>query len=1262
MGPVIWNTITRTTANLVTNQGATFNQVYNDLGNGITSSFAALGGNQGWFVELLGYEAFRCTVANDAAGGAKAGAALAGVASYAYPILVAKNSYDWQNVNFPTIYSEWMGYAYDFAYNFMTPDQQAIVRQTLARATYNAQSLGLNAIPAFHANSSNWNPWNGLYLIIDGLAVEGETGYDPNLLPRLQGNFERMWSLCIFPEGALFEGMGKGAIFGESLIALGKRGIMIAATAGAKNHVRQFYSACLETTGYGFTWDEWDAGNGMFGNNDPAKHADVSVIKYLFPNDPVVDFIHRNQFGTANYLTSSFLTAIDDNPGNAHNLLGRAICTLDFDNTLTWDQAVAQQVTPNLPLTQFFNNHGLVTTRSDWTSNGLRLMFQPRSEPGGHAERDRNVFMLSALGRIWVPYGGPEPGSYDYSIDSTVPRIDDVGPTTLAAKFVDLSDSPAFTSAAGDAALAYSWSETGSPAGLESWNYNQMLLHPSPQPWANLPWGVLPHWWYSTYSPSYWVPSMPVQRAFRTASLVRGANPYVVIVDDLQKDANPHSYTDRIVLANDLTSITTSGNDAIVTSSAGGSVSMLVRVLRCAGAPAFSHGLNPDHYNVLDINTTTVAPNYIVLLLPYTNGTPLPTTTWVGNVVNVQWAGGQVDHLAFTPNADGRTRVSFARPTSDTTPPVITVPANIVTTATAAQGNVVNFTVTGADNVGGAVPVLCVPASGSVFPIGTTTVQCSATDASLNSAAATFTVTVQPGAFTLGAPTGLAVSPANLSARLTWNAVPPAASYNVYRSLNSASGFALVGSAVAGTNWVDTGLTNGTTYYYRVSAVNGTGEGPMSGVVSGVPVTVPLPWVSQDLGSVGLAGSSTVAATGAMSISGAGTGISGSSDSFHFVSQPCSGDFALVAHIVSFQGPGNSANAGIMLRQALTANAANVFVGVNYYSDQYYTTTRSSAGGGTTNPQTTHSSLPQWLMLVKSGTTITAYDSGDNSPGLQAWVKVGTSTVSFSGTFYAGLALDAGSTTALATAGFDHFGVYTPPTIAVPANLRLEATGSAGAVATFAAAGSSNVDGPLAAVCTPASGSTFPLGTTTVTAAATDGAGQAASGTFTVTVVDTTPPAISVPADISTNATTAAGATVTFATSATDLVSGSVAATSLPASGSVFPIGTTTVTTTATDAAGNRASKAFTVTITVPAIGAQELQAPSVTLTGGNIQVTVGQSVPGRTYQLQRTDDLRVGSWLNVGAPVVGTGGSLVLSDPYTPGITQRFYRLSLGP
>ncbi|MCL4523785.1 MAG: HYR domain-containing protein [Acidobacteria bacterium] len=79
---------------------------------------------------------------------------------------------------------------------------------------------------------------------------------------------------------------------------------------------------------------------------------------------------------------------------------------------------------------------------------------------------------------------------------------------------------------------------------------------------------------------------------------------------------------------------------------------------------------------------------------------------------------------------------------SDTTPPVLSLPANIITQATSSSGAVVNFTATATDAVDGNVPVSCAPPSGSTFAIGTTTVNCSAADLSNNSASGNFTVTV----------------------------------------------------------------------------------------------------------------------------------------------------------------------------------------------------------------------------------------------------------------------------------------------------------------------------------------------------------------------------------------------------------------------------------------------------------------------------------------------------------------------------------------
>jgi len=79
---------------------------------------------------------------------------------------------------------------------------------------------------------------------------------------------------------------------------------------------------------------------------------------------------------------------------------------------------------------------------------------------------------------------------------------------------------------------------------------------------------------------------------------------------------------------------------------------------------------------------------------------------------------------------------------TDRTAPVVTVPANITAEATASAGAVVRFAASATDDTDGSVPVTCVPASGRTFPVGTTTVTCTAKDAAGNTGNASFTVTV----------------------------------------------------------------------------------------------------------------------------------------------------------------------------------------------------------------------------------------------------------------------------------------------------------------------------------------------------------------------------------------------------------------------------------------------------------------------------------------------------------------------------------------
>lgn len=112
--------------------------------------------------------------------------------------------------------------------------------------------------------------------------------------------------------------------------------------------------------------------------------------------------------------------------------------------------------------------------------------------------------------------------------------------------------------------------------------------------------------------------------------------------------------------------------------------------------------------------------------------------------------------------------------------------------------------------------------------------------------------------------------------------------------------------------------------------------------------------------------------------------------------------------------------------------------------------------------------------------------------------------------------------------------------------------------------------------------------------------------TISYTVPDTTLPVVTVPANLTVAATGPAGATVTYAATATDDETAGLTPVCDPASETLFPVGTTTVTCRATDAAGNTGSASFTVTVTAPPVNAADL---TVRVTGPgsvrtNTQVT----------------------------------------------------------
>lgn len=148
----------------------------------------------------------------------------------------------------------------------------------------------------------------------------------------------------------------------------------------------------------------------------------------------------------------------------------------------------------------------------------------------------------------------------------------------------------------------------------------------------------------------------------------------------------------------------------------------------------------------------------------------------------------------------------------------------------------------------------------------------------------------------------------------------------------------------------------------------------------------------------------------------------------------------------------------------------------------------------------------------------------------------------------------------------------TPPVLHLPANITAEATGPGGAIVNFDATATDARDTNVVVTCVPSSGSLFALGTTTVNCSATNSRHKTAEGSFTIAVVDTTPPLVSL-LGVSNGATYIVGAVPVASCSTTDSVTGVAVPAALSITGgTVNHVGHFTATCSgAVDGAGNHA-------------------------------------------------------------------------------------------
>lgn len=668
----------------------------------LAGDFSTIEGNlmNNQVLSLLCLELYRCWVVQDADGGRIAAGALTDIAQY-----LSKGQESGGDVS--KIGGYHMGFGYDYGHGFMNDSQRDIVRKLIAKASMNQAHYG--AFVDCDAATSNWCTLDS-FMPFTLLAIEGEEGFNQNYYRSFAEAYQKFITYGWYESGVPYEGLGKNYQFNTTMIILTRRGINLTGHPNVKAYGQKFLPAFCLPSGKGFLGaDDWGGTGGDTVMGDYRFNVmDAIGLKYLFPDDKKVDYVWQR------YVGEDFRELNDLRPGGYYPsvLLAAMFPSQALMSEPNRDEA-------ELPLTLFCPERGYLSTRSDNSEDALMLTMHTRQDKGGHTSADRNSFVFAGLGRLWGYQmniaGGSKYGKVNESRFFSTVLVDDVGQCGSASgcfpvpgKMVDFKDSEMLTYATGDAKYAYDWEwnwENGEP-GKDSPNlakgWEKVLETPNDfqfkkvdLPFMDKPFYEQAHWLQPGMQMHYVKkPWNPVQKAFRTSALVRGAHSYALIVDDIQKDDQQHNYKWLMQASSDLeiSSFAFSEDSEIadlylcgrevprgeddVRRPRKGDPMLMVRVLQCdtdLSRRRYTPIGRLEQYmsNIrwpkssgkrLVIPSYSVAPNYKIMLYPYRHGEALPETSFSqdGTVLKVEWPD-QKDHYDIEVDEHGRTHMELTR-------------------------------------------------------------------------------------------------------------------------------------------------------------------------------------------------------------------------------------------------------------------------------------------------------------------------------------------------------------------------------------------------------------------------------------------------------------------------------------------------------------------------------------------------------------------------------------------------------------------------
>jgi hypothetical protein len=577
--------------------------------------------------------------------------------------------FDWQHSGHNILLRYGTPLLYDWMYNWMTPAERATIREVIAACTQDRWSIGMYGHPAWSSGLSNWQPWLTGEMMLALQSIYREDGFDAIAYEAAS----RATALCALlmadeESGASYEGMAKNNMQLEMYALVSRtqpRGHKLIGSQMPYNHVAKFLFHNMAPWGGEIMKD--DALGGMSSNLEDVS---VAVMHYAYPDDPIINYMKHNSAGRRDSYSNLHLNTFSQNsPPMIWSFVQDWSGPNDLDEHLK--QAVAKA---NEPLGYFSNYRGLMISRSDWTPDALQLYFQPRCVRGGHPIPARGYFRLNALGRTWVPFNGAYP--FQSSEYHSVVTVGGVGQDNTVGKVLSYDGAAENAGALVDIMgcdLTGAYRQTD---GRIYRTHNEPRLYPDTErPWMDMDKRFLVHWWRAdrpsgnvSMPVEDWAPKQDFVYAYRTAALVRGKHPFVLIIDDIKKDEQPREYNWSMMIPQDIyeaKSYELTDKQVILTDPADRTKHLLVLPISVNGRASFDtrdmYGQWRDkkgHVYKLNYRCQGTESAFRMLLYSYRDGEPVPKVAGRDSSFTVT-IGNQKKSLQIVKRPGGISKISI---------------------------------------------------------------------------------------------------------------------------------------------------------------------------------------------------------------------------------------------------------------------------------------------------------------------------------------------------------------------------------------------------------------------------------------------------------------------------------------------------------------------------------------------------------------------------------------------------------------------------